>query len=161
MWGGWWMVGWGGAGAAELTFYVCCSCRISPPCWRPFDPFPLNSDEALPQPSLKERDADAAWWAKGKREGVEKHVRELMRERQKGWVKEWKQWVKREGQSEAKKKKLMLLSHSCKEPPGVCIPGRAYCCCHEKTFCHKLQLKDYFKCSEEILQLLGTHHIFG
>lgn len=65
---------------------------------------------------------------------------------------------KRKGQNEGGKK-LMLLSHSCKEPPGVCIPGRAYYCCHEKTFSQKLQLKDYFKCSEEILQLLGTHHI--
>lgn len=48
----------GGAVAAGLTFDGCCSCRTSPPCWRPFDPSPLSSDEALRQPSLRERESE-------------------------------------------------------------------------------------------------------
>lgn len=55
------------------------------------------------------------------------------------------------------RKMLILLSDSCKEPPGVCVSARAYCCCLEKTFSQKLQLKDYCIHSEEILQLLGTY----
>lgn len=56
-----------------------------------------------------------------------------------------------------KKEPLILLSHFCKEPPGVCVSAGAYCCCREKTFSHKLQLEDYCICSEEILQLLGAY----
>lgn len=56
-----------------------------------------------------------------------------------------------------RKKMLMLLSHFCKEPPGVCVSARAHCCCRERTFSQKLQLKDYCMCSEEILLLLGTY----
>lgn len=42
--------------AAGLTFYVCCSCRTSPLCWRPFDRSPLSLSEALRQPSLREKE---------------------------------------------------------------------------------------------------------
>lgn len=108
--------GGGGGGAAGLTFYACCSCRTSPRCWRPFGRSPLSLDEALPQPSLRERERVKEGASKGtvwEREGRGRGTKD-------GWGNgnnEQRQQVK----MKKKQTKLILLSRSCKEPPGVCV----------------------------------------
>lgn len=78
------------------------------------------------------------------------------RKTRKGWAEEEKKTM-----SERKRSKweniVILLSLSCKEPPGVCATARAYCCCGVKTFSLKLQMRDYCICTGKIKQLLSTH----
>lgn len=99
--------------------------------------------------------------------GKEKYARESRERERKHREKEVRDGERqKDGESEnneqkeevkMRKKMLILLSHFCKEPPGVCVSARAYCCCREKTLSQKLQLKDYLICSEKILLLLGTY----
>lgn len=72
--------------------------------------------------------------------GDEKEVWE--RDKKDGW--EMENQRAKKSRSKRKKKLLILLSHFCKEPPGVCVSAGGYCCCREKTFRQKLQLRDYW-----------------
>ena len=62
--------------------------------------------------------------------------RETKKKSRSGWAKN------NERKEEVKMRKmLMLLSPSCKEPPGVCVSARAHCCCLEETFSQETSIE--------------------